>query len=252
MRICFIERRIYSRSAFASASRVLLACAALRFGAWRWACFAGSCYTGESILEGNFMRRVLFAVALALGTTSCSSLVPTGTPKPKADGGTSAPTAFQASGTISGALTGTVTNLAGYAEANVSGEDPFAVTFKGTLGQDVTVTSPDPSSLSNFAFGCTLGFSSVPSSGTFTQGTAGGKAYDCLISYSAQGATSATQFGAGTNVMSTKDALSIDITSIDKTDSIAGIDYYTLHGSLDIVFVAADGSGTTVTAPLTF
>ena len=73
-----------------------------------------------------------------------------------------------------------------------------------------------------------------------------------MISYSAQGATSATQFGAGTNVMSTKDALSIDITSIDKTDSIAGIDYYTLHGSLDIVFVAADGSGTTVTAPLTF
>jgi hypothetical protein len=35
----------------------------------------------------------------------------------------------KASGTISGALTGTVTDLAGHAEANVSGEDPFAVTF---------------------------------------------------------------------------------------------------------------------------
>jgi hypothetical protein len=197
------------------------------------------------------MRRVL-ALALALGAVSCSSLVPTGTPKPKKDGGTSAPTAFQASGTLSGALTGTVTGVAGYAEANVSGEDPFGVTLQGALGQAVTITSPDPSTLSNFAFGCTLGFSSVPGSGTFTQATAGGKAYDCLISYSAQGATTATQFGAGTNVTSTKDALSIDISSIDKTDSIAGIDYYTLHGSLDIVFVAADGSGTTVTASLTF
>jgi hypothetical protein len=199
------------------------------------------------------MRRVLFALALALGTISCSSLVPTGTPKAKADGGTSpAPTAFQVSGTISGALTGTVTDLTGHAEANVPGEDPFVVTFAGTLGQDVTITSPDPSTLSNFTFGCTLGFSSVPSSGTFTQATAGGKAYDCLISYNAQGAASATQFGAGTNVTSTKDSLSIDITSIDKTDSVAGTDFYALHGSLDIVFVAADGSGTTVTAPLTF
>jgi hypothetical protein len=198
------------------------------------------------------MRRVLCAFALALGTISCSSLVPTGTSKPKADGGTSAPTAFQASGTISGALTGTVTDLAGHAEANVSGKDPFVVSFSGTLGQDVTITSPDPSTLSNFAFECSLGFSSVPGSGTFTQETAGGKAYDCLISYNAQGAASATQFGAGTNVTSTEDMLSIDITSIDKSDSIAGIDDYTLHGSLDIVFVAADGSGTTVTAPLTF
>jgi len=198
------------------------------------------------------MRRVLFALALALGTISCSSLVPKGTPKPKPEGGTSAPTAFQASGTISGALTGTVTDLAGSAEANVPGEDPFAVTFAGALGQEVTITSPDPSTLSNFTFGCTLGFASVPSTGTFTQQTAGGKAYDCLINYTAQGATGATQFGAGTNVTSTKDALSIDITSIDKTDSIGAIDYYTLHGSLQIVFVAADGSGTTVTAPLTF
>jgi hypothetical protein len=198
------------------------------------------------------MRLDLFALVLTLGTVSCSSLVPKGTPKPKAEGGASAATAFQASGTISGALTGTVTDLAGYAEANVSGEDPFAVTFAGALGQDVTITSPDPATLSNFAFECTLGFSSVPSSGTFTQETAGGKAYDCLVSYDAQGATPATQFGAGTNVTSTKDALSIDITSIAKTDSIAGIDYYTIHGSLDIVFVAADGSGTTVTATLTF
>ena len=198
------------------------------------------------------MRRVLFALALALGAVSCSSLVPTGTPKPKAEGGTSAPTAFQASGTISGALTGTVTDMTGHAEANVSGEDPFAVTFTGALGQDVTITSPDPSTLSNFAFECVLGFSSVPSSGPFTQETAGGKAYDCLISYRAQGATSTTQFGAGTNVTSTKDSLSIEISSIDKSDSIAGTDYYTLHGSLDIVFVAADGSPTTVTAALTF
>jgi hypothetical protein len=207
---------------------------------------------GEFILERNFMRRAVLASALALGTISCSSLVPTGTPKSKADGGTSAPTAFQASGTISGALTGTVTDLAGRAEANVSGEDPFAVSFSGTLGQDVTITSPDPSTLSNFAFECTLGFSSVPGNGTFTQETAGGKAYDCLISYDTQGSTTATQFGAGTNVTSTKDALSIVITSIDKASSSAGIDYYTLHGSLGIVFVAADGSGTTVTAPLTF
>jgi hypothetical protein len=198
------------------------------------------------------MRRALFALALALGTVSCSSLVPAAKSKPKAEGGTSAPTAFQASGTISGALTGTVTDMAGDAQANVSGEDPFAVTFAGALGQDVTITSPDPSTLSNFAFECALGFSSVPSSGSFTQETAGGKAYDCLISYNAQGAASATQFGAGTNVTSTKDALSIDITSIEKTDSVAGIDSYTLHGSLDIVFVAADGSGTTVTATLTF
>jgi hypothetical protein len=198
------------------------------------------------------MRRVLFALALALGAVSCSSLVPTGTPKPKAEGGTSAPTAFQVSGTISGALTGTVTDLAGHAQANVSGEDPFVVTFSGALGQDVTITSPDPSTLSNFAFECELGFSSVPSSGTFTQETAGGKAYDCLISYTAQGATTTTQFGAGTNVTSSKDSLSIDITSIDKTGSTGAIDDYTLHGSLDIVFVAADGSGTTVTAALTF
>jgi hypothetical protein len=198
------------------------------------------------------MRRVLLALPLALATMSCSSLIPTGTPKPKMDGGTAAPTAFEATGTISGALTGVVTGLAGYAEANVSGEDPFAVTLTGTLGHDVTITSPDPSTLSNFAFECTLGFSSVPSSGAFTQETAGGKAYDCLISYNASGATSATQFGAGTNVTSTNDALSLDLTSIEKTDSIAGIDYYTLHGSLDIVFVAADGSGATVTAPLTF
>ena len=197
------------------------------------------------------MCRVLFAFVFALGSMSCSSLVPTGGAKPK-DGGTPAPTAFEASGTISGALTGTVTGLTGYAEANVSGQDPFAVTFTGTLGQNVTITSPDPSTLSSFAFECTLGFSSVPSSGTFTQDTAGGKAYDCLISYNAQGAATATQFGAGTNVTSTKDSLSIDITSIDKADSIAGIDYYTLHGSLDVVFIAADGSGTTVTAPLTF
>jgi hypothetical protein len=199
------------------------------------------------------MRRVVVVLALALGTVSCSSLVPTGTPKAKADGGTtSAPTAFQASGTISGALTGTVNDLAGYAEAGVSGKDPFTVTFSGALGQDVTITSPDPSTLSNFTFACTLGFSSVPTSGTFTQATAGGKAYDCLISYTAQGASSVTQFGAGTNVTSTQDALSIDVTSIDKAASVAGVDYYTLHGSLDIVFVAADGSGTTVTAPLTF
>jgi hypothetical protein len=199
------------------------------------------------------MRRALAPLVLALGTVSCSSLVPTGTPKAKADGGgTAAPTAFQASGTISGALTGTATALTGSAEANVPGKDPFVVTLSGALGQDVTITSPDPSTLSNFTFGCTLGFSSVPSSGTFTQETAGGKAYDCLISYSAPGATSPTQFGAGTNVMSTKDSLSIDLTSIDKADSVAGIDYYTLHGSLDIVFVAADGSGTTVTVPLTF
>jgi hypothetical protein len=200
------------------------------------------------------MHRILFASALALGTISCSSLVPKGTPKPKAEGGTSAPapTAFQASGTISGALTGTVTDLAGHAEADGSGEDPFAVTFSGTLGQDVTITSPDPSTLSNFAFECALGFSSVPSTGTFTQATAGGKAYDCLISYNASGAASATQFGAGTNVTSTADMLSIDITSIDKTGSSASTDDYTLHGSLDIVFVAADGSGTTVTATLTF
>jgi hypothetical protein len=202
--------------------------------------------------RNEFVRRVFFALALGLGTMSCSSLIPTGTPKPKADGGTAAPTAFEASGTISGALTGAVTGVPGYAEANVSGEDPFVVTFTGALGQDVTITSPDPSTLSSFAFECTLGFSSVPGSGTFTEETAGGKAYDCLISYDVQGATSATQFGAGTNVTSTKDALSIDITSIAKTDSIAGIDYYTLHGTLDIVFVAADGSGTTVTAPLTF
>jgi hypothetical protein len=202
------------------------------------------------------MRRALFALVLALGTTSCSSLIPTGTPKAKADGGTSgpnsAPTAFQASGPISGALTGTVTDLAGYAQANVSGKDPFVVGFAGALGQDVTITSPDPSTLSNFAFECSLGFSSVPASGTFTQATAGGKAYDCLISYNAQGATAATQFGAGTNVTSTQDVLSLDITSIDKTDSNAGVDDYTLHGSLDIVLVAADGSGTTVTVPLTF
>ncbi len=199
------------------------------------------------------MRRLLVALALALGTISCSALVPTGASKSKTDGGTSAaPTAFQASGTISGALTGTVTDLTGHASANVSGEDPFTVTFTGALGQDVTITSPDPSTLSNFAFGCTLGFSSVPSSGKFTQETAGGKAYDCLISYNAQGATSATQFGAGTNVMSTKDSLSIDITSIDKTVSTTAIDHYTLHGSLDIVFVAGDGSGTTVTVTLTF
>jgi hypothetical protein len=198
------------------------------------------------------MRRALVALALGLGTISCSSLAPTGKAKPKADGGTSAPTAFQASGTISGALTGTVTDLTGSAAANASGQDPFAVAFSGTLGQDVTITSPDPSTLSNFAFECTLGFSSVPGSGTFTQETAGGKAYDCLISYNAQGATTATQFGAGTNVTSSKDSLSIDITSIDKTNSIGGVDYYTLHGTLDIVFVAADGSGTTVTVPLTF
>ena len=182
----------------------------------------------------------------------CSSLIPTGTPKPKPEGGTAAPTAFEASGTISGGLTGAVTGLPGYAEASVPAEDPFVVTMTGTLSQNVTIASPDPSTLSSFAFECTLGFSSVPGAGTFTQETAGGKAYDCLISYNVQGATSATQFGAGTNVTSEKDALSIDITSIDKTDSIAGIDYYTLHGSLDIVFVAADGSGTTVTAPLTF
>ncbi len=198
------------------------------------------------------MRRALFSLALALGTLSCSAIVPTGAAKSKTDGGKSAPIAFQASGTISGALTGTATDLAGDAEANVSGQDPFAVTFAGALGHDVTITSPDPSTLSNFAFECTLGFSSVPSSGTFTKDTAGGKAYDCLISYNAQGAASATQFGAGTNVTSTKDSVSIDITSIDKADSIAGIDFYTLHGSLDIVFVAADGSGTTVTAALTF
>ena len=198
------------------------------------------------------MRHVLFALVLALGTISCSALVPTGASKQKADGGTSAPTAFQASGTISGALTGTVTDMAGHAEANVSGEDPFTVTFTGALGQDVTITSPDPSTLSNFAFECVLGFSSVPGSGPFTQETAGGKAYDCLISYRAQGASSTTQFGAGTNVTSTEDSLSIDITSIDKSDSIAGTDYYTLHGSLDIVFVAADGSAATVTVPLTF
>src|ERR1019366_6197509 len=99
---------------------------------------------GESILGRNFMRRVL-ALALALGAVSCSSRVPTGTPKPKKDGGTSAPTAFQASGTLSGALTGTVTGVAGYAEANVSGEDPFGVTLQGALGQAVTITSPDPS-----------------------------------------------------------------------------------------------------------
>lgn len=42
------------------------------------------------------------------------------------------------------------------------------------------------------------------------------------------------------------------VPSIDKADSIGGVDYYTLHGTLDIVFVAADGSGTTVTVPLTF
>jgi hypothetical protein len=198
-------------------------------------------------------RAPLFALALALGTVSCSSLVPTGAAKPKADGGgTSAPAAFQASGTISGALTGTVTNLTGHAEANVSGKDPFTVTFSGSLGQEVTITSPDPSTLSNFTFQCVLGFSSVPSSGTFTQETAGGKAYDCLISYNAQGAASVTQFGAGTNVTSTQDSLSLDITSIDKTDSAGGIDDYTLHGSLDIVFVAADGSAATVTVPLTF
>jgi hypothetical protein len=198
------------------------------------------------------MRRSLFALALALGTISCSSLAPKGAGKAKAEGGTSAPAAFQASGTISGGVTGTVTDLAGSAAANVSGEDPFAVTFTGALGQDVTITSPDPSTLSKFAFECSLGFSSVPSSGTFTQETAGGKAYDCLISYDAPGATTATQFGAGTNVTSTKDSVSIDITSIDKTDSVAGVDYYTLHGTLDIVFVAADGSGTTVTSTLTF
>jgi len=199
------------------------------------------------------MRRALFALALALGTVSCSSLVPKGTAKEKAEGGgASAPTAFPASGTISGALTGTVTDLDVDAQANVSGKDPFVVTFAGALGQDVTITSPDPSTLSNFAFECALGFSSVPSTGTFTQATAGGKAYDCLISYNASGAASATQFGAGTNVTSTADMLSIDITSIDKTGSSASTDDYTLHGSLDIVFVAADGSGTTVTATLTF
>ena len=200
------------------------------------------------------MRRALFSLALALGTVSCSSLVPAAKSKPKAEGGTSAPapTAFQASGAISGALTGTVTDLAGHAEADASGEDPFAVTFSGTLGQDVTITSPDPSTLLNFKFGCALGFSSVPSMGTFTQATAGGKAYDCLISYNAQGASTATQFGAGTNVTSQNDSVSIDITSIDKTDSVGGVDDYTLHGSLDIVFVAADGSPTTVTATLTF
>jgi hypothetical protein len=198
------------------------------------------------------MRYVL-ALALALGTFSCSALIPKGTPKSK-DGGVAAaaPTTFEASGTISGALTGTVTDITGYAEAGASGKDPFTVTFAGELGQDVTITSPDPSTLSNFSFGCTLGFSSVPSSGTFTQETAGGKAYDCLISYTAQGSTGVTQFGAGTNVTSTQDVLSLDITSIDKTDSIAGTDYYTLHGSLDIVLVAADGSATTVTVPLTF
>jgi hypothetical protein len=198
------------------------------------------------------MRHVLFALVLALGTISCSALVPTGAAKQKAEGGTSAPTAFQASGTISGALTGTVTDMAGHAEANVSGEDPFTVTFTGALGQDVTITSPEPSTLSNFAFECVLGFSSVPSSGPFTQQTAGGKAYDCLISYNAQGASTATQFGAGTNVTSPNDSVSIDITSIDKTDSVGAVDDYTLHGSLDIVFVAADGSPTTVTATLTF
>ena len=198
------------------------------------------------------MRRVLFALAFALGTTSCSALAPSGASKQKADGGKSAPTAFQASGTISGAVTGTVTDLAGFAEANVSGEDPFTVTFSGALGQDVTITSPDPSTLSNFVFQCALGFSSVPSMGTFTQATAGGKAYDCLISYNAQGASTATQFGAGTNVTSPNDSVSIDITSIDKTDSVDAVDDYTLHGSLDIVFVAADGSATTVTATLTF
>ena len=121
------------------------------------------------------MRRVLFALALALGTITCSALVPTGSSKQKTDGGTSAPTASQASGMISGALTGTVTDLAVDAEANVSGQDPFVASFTGTLGQDVTITSPDPSTLSNFTFQCVLGFSSVPSSGTFTQATAGGK-----------------------------------------------------------------------------
>ncbi len=73
-----------------------------------------------------------------------------------------------------------------------------------------------------------------------------------MISYEAQGATTTTQFGAGTNVTSTKDVLSLDLTSIAKTDSIAGTDFYTLHGSLNMVFVAADGSGMTVMAPLTF
>jgi len=202
------------------------------------------------------MRTKIATSALALLALSACSIHP-------ADSSSSSSTTdVTASGTLTGAVAGTISKATVSMIGNQQGTvDKVNITIEPAMPDHLTVTAPDPGTLKCVVFAITIGFSDVPTPGTYTQTSPlAGKQFAAMISYQTNDMTVGS-FGCGTldSDMTDGNKLSVVLTSVTKTKTAQGIDFYAVHGSIDATLAGGTQSmsgmtmkGTSSTAHIDF
>jgi hypothetical protein len=128
--------------------------------------------------------------------------------------------------------------------------DKVNITIEPAMPDHLTVTAPDPTTLQSVVFPITLGFTDVPTAGTYTQTSPlAGKQFGAMITYETNDMTIGT-FGCGTldGDMTDGNKLSVVLTSVTKTKTAQGIDFYAVHGSVDATLAGGTQTMTGMTA----